>query len=85
MHWWPAPSVHKQQGLRLARGLTQTDTAWRETSIMLHTTTIRNEVHSCGDTPYLTPREYPLLGIDQIFGSENSSFVLHRKDPLYKS
>ena len=46
---------------------------------------MRNEVHSCGDTPYLTPREYPLLGIDQIFGSENSSFVLHRKDPLYKS
>lgn len=46
---------------------------------------MRNEVHSCGDTPYLTPTEYPLLGIDQIFGSEFSSFVLHRKDPLYQS
>lgn len=45
---------------------------------------MRNEVHSCGDTPYLTPTEYPLLGIDQIFGSEFSSFVLPQRPALPK-
>lgn len=45
---------------------------------------MRNEVYLCGDTLYFILIEYPLFGIDLIFGSENLLF-LYCKDLFYKS